>query len=479
MEPDQSGGQMDVGLNAEMTRVTEESAGGSGSNQMAILQMQLRITEMELAMEQLRNENGARAATVVQSTEADRSEDRRLRYASLLIGVLVPLPTQESLVPSWFDDVEATFDCYDVPGVWRAGFVLPRLSEKARGLLVRLSADERKDYYVLKEAMLKGLHLSSSEYRGLFTQSKECGDENEAPAKIMLPLEIAELAESFEESRRGMTNSSEVARGESPKLISETRRAPPGASKMASKKSRGCFVCSSMEHFARDCPTVRVGRANLVRTDNPNEGRGVMVEAQALESAMMAPKFHAIETVNLVCGESEFKGSIDSGAGISGIRKSVVPGYEPTRTNMKLMEAFVVWGWRLPGDSHKQTRVGGGMRWPARIAECFGEVCLQVRPRAQVAMVAGTFPSTPRTYVVQERTASTTRTAAAAASPTSSGPRFMTWGTRYSEQPRWPATTTVVRVNQLWLKTPLAEPEQTPHIGVLRRDCRGGQGRPG
>ncbi|KAH6943165.1 hypothetical protein HPB50_016898 [Hyalomma asiaticum] len=87
MEPDQSGGQMDVGLNAEMTRVTEESAGGSGSNQMAMLQMQLRITEMELAMERLRNENGARAAAAVQSTEADRSEDRRLRYTSLLKDV--------------------------------------------------------------------------------------------------------------------------------------------------------------------------------------------------------------------------------------------------------------------------------------------------------------------------------------------------------------------------------------------------------
>ncbi|KAH6920852.1 hypothetical protein HPB50_028160 [Hyalomma asiaticum] len=116
------------------------------------------------------------------------------------------------------------------------------------------------------------------------------------------------------------------------------------------------------------------------------------------------------------------------------------------------------------------------MRWPARIADCFGEVCLQVRPRAQVAMVAGTFPSTPRTYVVRERTASRTRTAAAAASPTSGGPRFMTWGARYSRQPRWPAATMVVRVNELWLKTPLAELEKTPYIGVLRRDCRDGRG---
>ncbi|KAH6937417.1 hypothetical protein HPB50_000104 [Hyalomma asiaticum] len=127
MEPDQSGGQMDVGLNAEMTRVTEESAGGSGSNQMAMLQMQLRITEMELAMERLRNENGARAAAAVQNAEADRSEDRRLRYTSLLKDVLVPMPTPESLVPSWFDDVEATFDCYDVPAGILEKFVIEGL----------------------------------------------------------------------------------------------------------------------------------------------------------------------------------------------------------------------------------------------------------------------------------------------------------------------------------------------------------------
>ncbi|KAH6939938.1 hypothetical protein HPB50_022676 [Hyalomma asiaticum] len=34
------------------------------------------------------------------------------------------------------------------------------------------------------------------------------------------------------------------------------------------------------------------------------------------------------------------------------------------------------------------------MQWLAWIVDCFSKVCLEVRPRAQVAMVAGTFPST-------------------------------------------------------------------------------------
>ncbi|KAH6933180.1 hypothetical protein HPB50_012788 [Hyalomma asiaticum] len=189
MEPDQSGGQMDVGLSAEMTRVTEESAGGSGSKQMAMLQMQLRITEMELAMERLRNENGARAAAAVQSTEADQSEGKRLRYTSLLKDILVPMPMQESLVPSWFDDVEATFDCYDVPGEWRAGV---SSVEEFRNLVV---TDRLRD--------TMGVEACSFVIQ------------NEAPSKIMLPLEMAELVESFKESRRGMTNSSELARDQS------------------------------------------------------------------------------------------------------------------------------------------------------------------------------------------------------------------------------------------------------------------------
>ncbi|KAH6930515.1 hypothetical protein HPB50_014569 [Hyalomma asiaticum] len=418
MEPDQSGGQMDVGLNAEMTRVTEES-GGSGSNQMAMLQMQLRITEMELAMERLRNENGARAAAAVQSTEADRSEDRRLRYTSLLKDVLVPMPTQESLVPSWFDDVEATFDCYDVPGEWRAGLVLPRLSEKARGLLVRLSADERKDYYVLKEAVLKGLRLSSSEYRRLFTQSKKRGDEtwsqfairleiyliyylngyrvssveefrnlvvtdrlrdtlgaearsfviqNEAPAKIMLPLEIAELAESFEESRRGMTNSSEVARGERPNLNSEARRSPTGAGKTLSGAGDSQATPINKPELAEECGG---------RHGSPTASAKFVCKCAPELKWQWWPEHFRRHLVHTWCGSGRLR-------------------------------QHGRW-WRLPP-------------------------------------------------------------------PTSSGPRFMTWGARYSRQPRWPAATMVVRVNELWLKTPLAELEQTPYIGVLRRDCRDWRG---
>ncbi|KAH6924466.1 hypothetical protein HPB50_018313 [Hyalomma asiaticum] len=99
------------------------------------------------------------------------------------------------------------------------------------------------------------------------------------------------------------------------------------------------------------------------------------------------------------------------------------------------------------------------MRWLARIVDCFSEVCLEVRPRAQVAMVAEMFrPPLPLELggalpnfakaVGDPRTSvdiSYIRGAGAdgfdntdgggGCLPTSSGPRFITWGARYSEQP--------------------------------------------
>lgn len=129
---------------------------------MATVHMQLRIMEMELAMKRLRN-NGAYAATNAESAEAARSEGRRMRYTSLLKDVLVPMPTQESLVSSWFNDVEATFHCYNVPLEWRAGLMLPRLNERARACLF--------DSAQLKEMIITSLKKWRSKVSDCLPQS--------------------------------------------------------------------------------------------------------------------------------------------------------------------------------------------------------------------------------------------------------------------------------------------------------------------
>ncbi|KAG0430831.1 hypothetical protein HPB47_022349 [Ixodes persulcatus] len=109
----------------------------ASEQQIMLLQLQLKIAEavqerqrMELEIQRLQSQRQAESGEVDSSFAVDAKvdEDRRLKFAGLLKGVLAPMPSQEALVPSWFEDVEATLESYEVPREWWAGLVLPRLS---------------------------------------------------------------------------------------------------------------------------------------------------------------------------------------------------------------------------------------------------------------------------------------------------------------------------------------------------------------
>ncbi|KAH9369856.1 hypothetical protein HPB48_013861 [Haemaphysalis longicornis] len=165
--------------NLQALEVTDSGAGGQSSGtsdtalgqQLELLQLQLKIAEAEkekqrlmLESQRLRARNGAESNEDGDSVSLGGrpEEDRRLKRASLLKGVLAPMPNQEALVSMWFEDVEATLDCYDVPSEWWAGLDLPQLSERVRGLLCRLTAEERKNFSKLKSSILDGLRLSAA-----------------------------------------------------------------------------------------------------------------------------------------------------------------------------------------------------------------------------------------------------------------------------------------------------------------------------
>ncbi|KAH6945730.1 hypothetical protein HPB50_009725 [Hyalomma asiaticum] len=135
----------DGAVNLQALGVADGDAGvqGSGTSdtaseqQLALLQLQLKIAEAEtekhrliLESQRLRAREGAEPNGGGESLSlGGRSEEhRRLKFASLLKGVLAPMPNQEALVPMWFEYVEATLDSYEVPAEWWAGLVLPRLS---------------------------------------------------------------------------------------------------------------------------------------------------------------------------------------------------------------------------------------------------------------------------------------------------------------------------------------------------------------
>ncbi|KAH7964437.1 hypothetical protein HPB51_027324 [Rhipicephalus microplus] len=189
-ERDNSEMNGDGAENLQALGVTDSGPGGNGSGtsytaseqQLALLQLKLKIAEAETKKRRLMLESQRlRARNGTESNESDdgvalggRSEEyRRLNFASLLKGVLAPMPNQEELTPMWFEDVEPTLESYEVPSEWWAGLVLPQLSERARGLLCRLTAEKRKAYVKFKSSIFEGLRLSAAEYKRLFAGSKK------------------------------------------------------------------------------------------------------------------------------------------------------------------------------------------------------------------------------------------------------------------------------------------------------------------
>ncbi|KAH6930789.1 hypothetical protein HPB50_018397 [Hyalomma asiaticum] len=180
----------DGAVNLHALGVADSEAGGqdcgtsdtASEQQLALLQLQLKIAEAEtekhrliLESQRLRAREGAEPNDGGErlSLGGRLEEHRRLKFASLLKGVLAPLPNQDALVPMWFEDVEATLDSYKVPAEWWSGLVLPQLSERARGLLCRLKAEERKVYSKLKSSILDDLKLTTAEYKRLFMGSRK------------------------------------------------------------------------------------------------------------------------------------------------------------------------------------------------------------------------------------------------------------------------------------------------------------------
>ncbi|KAH6945377.1 hypothetical protein HPB50_008132 [Hyalomma asiaticum] len=173
----------DEAENLQVLGVADSDAGGQRSGtsdtaseqQLALLQLQLKIAEAETENQRLRAREGAEPNDGGESLSLGGrpEEHRRLKFASLLKGVVAPMPNQEALVPMWFEDIEATLESYDVPAEWWAGLVLPQLSERARGLLCRLKAEERKVYAKLKSSILDGLRLTAAECKRLFMGSRK------------------------------------------------------------------------------------------------------------------------------------------------------------------------------------------------------------------------------------------------------------------------------------------------------------------
>ncbi|XP_042149179.1 uncharacterized protein LOC121837594 [Ixodes scapularis] len=370
----------------------------SVADKMSLMQLQLQIAEAELEKQRLLLETqrlqNSSAVSVVDGRGGlgGAEEDRRLKYASLLKGVLAPMPTHEPLVPGWFEDVEATLDSYGVPDEWWAGMVLPRLSERARGMLAKLSAEERKDYRTLKSKVLGGLRLSAAEYRRLFLSSRKGSKETweqfsvrlenylqyylnsskvqtmeelqqlmvsdrmkeclapDARAHVILkekggfltPSAIAQLSEDFDESLRSKGGSA-TDRGATTKKPNTEARDKDGRS--AAPFGRRCFGCNKPGHIAKDCPTRNTNPSNRMGKRNEEKDRTLAAMVSAIEFEVeprTAPSKECSggHTVSLKSGDVNITAIVDSGADISVIRQSILRDYEAAGSRIELTSAF-------------------------------------------------------------------------------------------------------------------------------------------
>lgn len=273
---------------------------------------------------------------------------------------------------------------------------MPQLSERARGLLCRLTAQERKNFSKLKSSILDGLRLSAAEYKRLFSESKRREKESwdqfavrlenyfdyyvesskastfkelkqlvvadrlkqclspEARAHVVCneedaflsPSAVAKLAERFEESERSRSAQRKASVEEGQKKPKTLADGPTDA-----RWKKRCFECKSTDHFARDCPqrgfVAKQGTKSAARPENRPVVARVM--GPAFESTVgttdrvgqdTQPKQHGLATVTLKSSGQPFDAVVDSGAEVSVIRKSVLPKYDPTGSQIKLTGAF-------------------------------------------------------------------------------------------------------------------------------------------
>jgi len=91
--------------------------------------------------------------------------DRVKRYGSALKQVVLPMPSDATEIPQFFESLEAIFRSFEIPVDLRAKLLLPFLSVKAKSLISRLNAEELDDYEGVRDFLLSEFKLTPREYK--------------------------------------------------------------------------------------------------------------------------------------------------------------------------------------------------------------------------------------------------------------------------------------------------------------------------
>ena len=140
---------------------------------------ELEVRRMELDYELRKTENEGFGAEVghLPPKWDDTLAGRTKRFGDTLRLVLPMMPVDVGQIPQYFENVEHIFDIYDVPADLRSKLMLPHLSDRAKSLICRLSAESLDDYTEMKRFLLGEFKLTAMEYKARFDKAIKRNDE--------------------------------------------------------------------------------------------------------------------------------------------------------------------------------------------------------------------------------------------------------------------------------------------------------------
>ncbi|XP_023233345.1 uncharacterized protein LOC111633048 [Centruroides sculpturatus] len=347
----------------------------------------VRIAEMELERDRLKKRT--------RDAEDNLGKANFDDYARRVKAALPKMPEEEEAVPSWFRMVEVILETYEVPVYLQGQIVLSVLSEKCKAALTRLSVDKVKHYASLKEFILEELRLSPAEYLKGFRRTERYPGETwpqfasrlkdlyqyyvdsrevetleglveltvadhiktllpqDSRKYVILqegkgwskPAELARFIEKFDKASSSMSPTKSEKNGEQRDSWRETKeKSSPVTQTIDEHPHRnGCYVCGKTDYWRRNCLKRKAHsepkQARLVATSNNSQDERRLV---AGVTSYDQPKvITAPNKVKLACGGNCLSAIVDSGAGISVIRESLVPtSVTETKGRIQLVGPF-------------------------------------------------------------------------------------------------------------------------------------------
>lgn len=155
-------------------RAVGGALGDERMKEHAELQLRLeekRIERIQLELEMARLKHSS-------ATEKDQSDQPKelateiMQFSKMLANVLSRIPSEEEMVPGWFDTVESVWEAFKVPKNVQTMVLLPYLSERVRHIARDGETLGFLQYPEVKTKVLELLQLSPNEYRRLFINAK-------------------------------------------------------------------------------------------------------------------------------------------------------------------------------------------------------------------------------------------------------------------------------------------------------------------